>query len=395
VAVPGVQEGVWPDLRLRGSLLGADLLVDLHAGRELDQVGRVAALLDEERRLFHVAVTRARRQLLVSAVAAASVGEHEPEEPSRFLRELAGGGPGGPDPGEGPDSPVADAGPDGPDPGGGDPPRPDPPPDEGDRPEPPVDGADPPAPRPPGDDLPEGAPPELAPSGREPLRPLTLAALVAELRAVVTDPAAPPGRRRPAARHLARLATAGVGGAHPDQWWGLAPLSDDRPLAGPGEPVRVSPSAMESALRCGLRWLLERHGGAAPPSSAQQVGDLVHATATLADQAGADRTALVSWLAERFDAIEHAAAWLAGPERQRAEQMVEKLLRWVAENPRRLVAVEREFSVRVGQVVLRGRVDRLEVDDDGRLVVVDLKTGRSAPANAEIAEHPQLGAYQA
>src|SRR5690606_37447035 len=81
--------------------------------------------------------------------------------------------------------------------------------------------------------------------------------------------------------------------------------------------------------------------------------------------------------------------------RERAEQMVDKLLRWVAENPRRLVAVEREFSVRIGEVNLRCRVDRLEVDGDGRLVVVDLKTGRSAPANAESAEHPQMGAYQA
>ena len=34
VVVPGVQEGVWPDLRLRGSLLGADALDDAVAGRD-------------------------------------------------------------------------------------------------------------------------------------------------------------------------------------------------------------------------------------------------------------------------------------------------------------------------------------------------------------------------
>jgi superfamily I DNA/RNA helicase/RecB family exonuclease len=358
VALPGVQEGVWPDLRLRGSLLGAEQLVDVCAGRELGPVGQTSALLDEERRLFRVAVTRARRTLLVSAVAAASVGEAElAEEPSRFLREVATVEPaetgvGGPAESTGTDAAAATT------PG-------------------PVDGA---------------------PAGAVP-RPLTLPALVAELRSAAADDGSPLARRRAAVAQLARLAAAGgVPGAHPDRWWGLAPLSDDRPLADPDEPVRVTPSTMESALRCSLRWLLERHGGAAPATAAQGVGNLVHAAAMLADRAEVDRQELVEWMSGRFDVIEHAAVWLAGPERVRAEAMVDKLLRWVAANPRRLLAVEQEFVVRLDgppPVDLRGRVDRLERDEAGRLVVVDLKTGRSAPANQDLTTQPQLGAYQA
>lgn len=372
VALPGVQEGVWPDLRLRGSLLGAEQLVDLAAGRELGPVGQTSALLDEERRLFQVAVTRARRHLLVSAIAAASVGEaDQAEEPSRFLRELATADHAGQDPADSQQATAAGE-------------------------DVPAAGTDASAAgtvasaagtEGPGSGLPAGAVP----------RPLTLPALVAELRSAAADAGAPPGRRRAAAAQLARLAAAGVGDAHPDRWWGLAPLSDDRPLAAPDEPVRVTPSAMESALRCSLRWLLERHGGAAPATSAQGVGNLVHAAAQLADRADADRQELVEWMSGRFDAIEHAAVWLAGPERARAEAMVDKLLRWVAANPRRVLAVEREFVVRLDgpqPVELRGRVDRLERDEAGRLVVVDLKTGKSAPPAADIAAHAQLGAYQ-
>jgi superfamily I DNA/RNA helicase/RecB family exonuclease len=357
VAIAGVQEGVWPDLRLRGSLLGSERLVDVLAGRgEGDGriatlVGQTSALLDEERRLFYVAATRARRRLLVSAVASAEAGglDHE-EQPSRFLNELGVTAP--------------------------------PPPGDDDVPGPEVGGEDPVG-------LPMARPP----------RALTLPALVAELRTAVTDPESDYARRRAAAAELARLAAAGVPGAHPDDWWGLRGLSDDRPLVEEGEPVRVTPSGMESALRCSLRWLLERHGGAGPASAAQGVGNLVHAAAMLAEDANADRGRLLEYVAGRFDVIELAARWLAGPERDRAESMVDKLLRWLAANPRRLLAIEHEFAVRlddpVRPVELTGRVDRLEIDDEGRLVVVDLKTGRSTAVTAtEIAEHPQLGGYQ-
>jgi RecB family exonuclease len=237
------------------------------------------------------------------------------------------------------------------------------------------------------------------PVGRPP-RALTLAALVAELRTAVVASDSTPARRGAAAAELARLAAAGVPGAHPDEWWGLRPLSDDRPLVDEGEPVKVTPSSMESALRCSLRWLLERHGGAAPAGPAQGVGNLVHAAAMLAEDANADRERLVEYVSARFDAIELAARWLAGPEQERAQSMVDKLLRWLARNPRRLLAIEHEFTVRLDDpnrpVQLTGRVDRLEVDDEGRLVVIDLKTGKSTAVTAsEVAEHAQLAGYQA
>ncbi|MFJ2083677.1 ATP-dependent helicase [Micromonospora chokoriensis] len=406
VAVAGVQEGIWPDLRLRGSLLGSERLVDVLAGRSVDGataanvVGQTSALLDEERRLFHVAISRARHRLLVSAVASAAVGgdDHE-EQPSRFLHELVPSTPPRPPDGAGPADPTAPPGPrNGPQRGGATGGVPSGTPSDDRRP-----AADGRTGGGTGGDVNDGDAeadrPGALPVTRPP-RALTLPALVAELRTAITDPAAPAGRRRAAAAELARLAAAGVPGAHPDDWWGLRALSDDRPLVDEGKPVRVTPSAMESALRCSLRWLLERHGGSGPTSTAQGVGNLVHAAAMLAEDASADRGALLDYVAARFDAIELAARWMAGPERERAEAMVDKLLRWLATNPRRLLAIEHEFAVRLDDpnrpVDLAGRVDRLEIDEAGRLVVIDLKTGKStAVTGAELAEHPQLGAYQA
>ena len=100
VVVAGVQEGTWPDVRVRGSLLGMDELVESvtagsgpgwaaeaeFAAADAAAVALAAKLLDEERRLFYVAVTRARRALVVTATG----GEDSEERPSRFLAELAG-----------------------------------------------------------------------------------------------------------------------------------------------------------------------------------------------------------------------------------------------------------------------------------------------------------------
>lgn len=87
VVVAGVEEGAWPDLRIRDSVLGAQVLAehvagvasaegprDLHAAR--------AAVLDDETRAFLMAVSRARQQLIVSAV---DDGE---SRPSRYLAKV-------------------------------------------------------------------------------------------------------------------------------------------------------------------------------------------------------------------------------------------------------------------------------------------------------------------
>lgn len=81
VVVAGVQEGVWPDLRRRGTLLEADRLTPEGLGPGIDPV----SLLAEERRLFHLACSRAADRLIVTAVTGT---EGEGDQPSRFLTDL-------------------------------------------------------------------------------------------------------------------------------------------------------------------------------------------------------------------------------------------------------------------------------------------------------------------
>ncbi len=333
VAVPGVQEGVWPDLRLRGSLLGTERLVDLLGGVAVPEVSRMAPLLAEERRLFYSACSRARTTLLVSGV------QGEDEQPSRFLDELD------PVPGE---RVVA-----------------------------------------------------------RPGRSLVLAELTGELRRAVCDPDADPARRERAALALARLAEADVPGAHPDRWYGLAPVSSTAPLREPGAIVPVSPSDVERIDRCPLRWVLERHGGGDVGALAAVTGSLVHALVQ-AEASGAEQAELEGALDAAWARLDAGAPWFARRELLRVRAMLAAFQGWVRssrDEGLRLVGVERAVEldlppddVEVGSggpwLKLKGRVDRLEADAQGRPVVVDVKTGKTAVSARAAAEHAQLAVYQ-
>ncbi len=333
VAVPGVQEGTWPDLRLRGSLLGNERLVDAVAGvadPDSPAVSRIAPVLAEERRLFYVACSRARHTLLVSGV------QGEDEQPSRFLDEL--------------------------------------------------------------DPIPAGQGERVV---SRPGRSLVLPELVGELRRAVSDPATTPERRARAAAALARLADAGVPGAHPDDWYGVPPVSSTAPLHAPGEITPVSPSDVEMILRCPLRWVMLRHGGGDVGALAAVTGSLVHALVQ-ASAAGAADAELEGALSSAWARLDAGAPWYSRRELARVRRMLAAFDGWVRSSRAeglRLLAVEHpvqvELTPQVGpRLRLRGRVDRLEVDASGRPVVIDVKTGKTALSKQAAAEHPQLAVYQ-
>jgi superfamily I DNA/RNA helicase/RecB family exonuclease len=69
VAVAGLQDGIWPNLRLRGSLLYPGELVRVVTGMANVDLDQRKEVLGDELRMFALAISRARRQVILSAVA--------------------------------------------------------------------------------------------------------------------------------------------------------------------------------------------------------------------------------------------------------------------------------------------------------------------------------------
>jgi RecB family exonuclease len=100
-----------------------------------------------------------------------------------------------------------------------------------------------------------------------------------------------------------------------------------------------------------------------------------------------------------WDRLDFRTPWSKLREHERVRAALGRFLRWHVANPRRLVKTEAPFETVVTleggeQVKLTGYADRIELDADGNVVVVDLKTGRTKPSAKSVESHVQLGLYQ-
>lgn len=328
VVVAGVQEGLWPAPGQGAAILEpSELVSDGLVGRPEPREA-----VADERRLFHVACSRATHRLIVTAVQGS---DGEANQPSRFVAELG--------------AEVT----------------------------------------------------EFRPSDR----PLTLPALVAQLRRRAADAGCSAPLREAAATRLARLAalTDGQGRplapqARPSSWWGvLAPSG--RPSQSTG-PVRISPSMLTGLLTCPRQHYLTRQVKADPPrNAAANLGSVIHVLAEHARNSGLGFDELTARLDEVWGELPFATAWLSVSERDQAEAALTRFLNWSDANAgTEVLGVEVGFDVEVDvggdPVRLVGTVDRLERTGDGRLRVVDFKTGKRAPTAQSVAAHEQLGVYQ-
>lgn len=376
VAVLGIDDGVWPNLRLRDSLTQTGLLTDIVSQRIADTVNLAsltasldpqalaqarAQICSDEMRLLVAAMSRANSQLWLGAV---NGGEQGPSSFFNYLSRQSG-------------VPV------------------------------------------------------------EPIQPggaYTLRGLVATLRRqLMLDLKHNNGTEAPQiAALLAALAQRGVPGADPRSWLGIAGASQfltelpaqlesqdqlgaeaarcavvalkqlqaQRLNQARQRGARLSPSDVENIETCPLRWYLQRHGGSPSSSSAQQIGALIHWLAQQGQEHGLSREQLLDLFYRERSSLQLPGGWYGRQENQRVEKMVENLALYLANSPANM-QVEVECPVRAQvelevdgaplKIKISGRADRLEHTSQG-IDVIDFKTGASvdsagAQTNAQLATY--------
>lgn len=339
VAVAGVQDGLWPNLKQRSSLLGSERLVEHCRYPEVakDGLRKMAAdgLRKDEERLFHVALTRATTELIVTAAS------DEELVPSTFFEEL-------------------------------------------------IEGND------------DGS---LNLSYTDLERQLSMSALVADLRrTVVADSGAIVGEtvisendKQRAASLLKTLAESGISIADPVNWYGYLPLSSTDPVVPEGEDVSVSPSGGENFEKCGLKWFLERQGGSNGETTAQLLGTIIHEFARAKFETPDVTTdELYNKMEKAWKVIDENSGWVSNLGLERAMAMITRFVNYHERNlqSRKIVGVEQRFVLKIGRAVINGSADRIEINSDGELYIIDFKTGKTVISENEALDNLQMAAYQ-
>ena len=333
VAITGLQEGIWPNLKARGSLLGSERLVESErteatARREIE-ASAASALVEDERRLLKVAVSRAKAALVITAYS-----KEDDSEPSQYFEELY-------EHVHGISSIEAEV-----------------------------------------VDLP---------------RSLTPQALVSTLRRNLSSFDSKNKDAEFSAKLLQTLAAKEIQSAKVENWLGGLKPSSTEPILPLDAQVSVSPSNLQTFSECGLKWFIEKSGGRDGDSTAQLLGIAIHSLAAmLKGEPGLTFDELATRLENGWQLIDGNKGWVRDYQFKLALEKLEKFYKWHAENKskRTLFAVEAEFEKVIGRALFNGSVDRVEVDSEGRVYIVDLKTGAPDISKKKAEDHKQLAGYQ-
>jgi superfamily I DNA/RNA helicase/RecB family exonuclease len=314
VIIHSLNDGVWPNTRLRGSLLGAPQVAWLTKGVAPGEIDQRRVVLDDEIRLAALAISRATNELVVSAVSA------DDTVPSPLFELITAG------------CPTWSA---------------------GDH------------------------------SARD------VRTLAGVLRRHMATSTHDEGNRWAALAYLASLKTPG---AHPDDWWGLAPPTTTEPLFA-GEVVRLSPSKVSNVEQSPLMWFLDTIAPE-PLPPAVDIGAIIHKAWETNPWGPAENMA--AYVDSRWSDIPFDSVWLAEAKRTDAHRQISALDHYLRDQRAQhveFVASEKRFEVALPGAVMTGFIDRIVRDASGDVLVVDLKTGHYK-TDSEVVEDAQLLAYQ-
>jgi len=331
VALAGLQEGSWPNLSERGSLLGSERLVEsVRTGlTSADQIAAStsSALAQDERRLLHVALTRARSGLIVTAC------QEEDSYPSRYFEEIY--------------------------------------------------------------EYIHGAPSDEAPLTQPERSLTQQALVSSLRRDLLSPTSTPPEREFASAllKTLSEAGVRSANPEQwlgVREWSTDLPLIPD----GAHVTISPSSlqNFVDCGLKWFLEKSGAKDGDSTAQLLGVAIHALA---ALVMKDPTLDAPRAIESLTKAWGVVDQNVGWYKSAQLESASEMLRRFFTWNQANDRVLLAVEKNFMIQVGRAVIRGQVDRLEASADGTtLHIVDLKTGKSAATKIETLDHRQLKAYQ-
>ena len=329
VVVAGVQEGIWPNPRIRGSLLGSERLVERDrypdlAEVELELVAK-SAVAEDELRLFYAAISRSSQDLIITAI------DREEDQPSEFF-EIAF---------------------------------------EFANPELPIDAHR---------------------TAKKAENLLSSANVVSKLRRELLVNGSPE-----AAATLKALHEAGISGADPSDWYGAKAISSLAPAIPEEQDVRISPSGVEKFDECQLRWFLETHGGQDGNTTAQLIGTVIHKFAELAESEETNLDKQIELLKSNWRLVDPETGWISRTSMGRAVLMLKRFYQYrevISREGRTFKESEASYKFNIGRAFISCKIDRIETTLDGKLYIVDFKTGKKEISKIDAQTDAQMQIYQ-
>jgi superfamily I DNA/RNA helicase/RecB family exonuclease len=354
VFICSADEETWPDVRRRNSILEPERLTRNEISKHIER----HVIVEEERRLFYVAVTRAQERLYISSTSA------DPEQgrvASRFISNMLKVNPQTQVQAETPIAIRAK---------------------------------------------------ELQNESR-----YSVQGLVAQLRRIaaselgkeVTSELRQAAEERLA--QLAKLKTANgesfVPSANPDSWWGTAELTENIiPVDKVDAPVYVRGSSLQKIHDCSLSWFMQDRAFAQEStSSAMNFGSIVHALAegVFNEEIDDSIEVIAKKLESIWSKVKFATDIEGEREKQNAIDCMRRFLHWRKNSAHRFLAAEIDFDDHVDitnaegateRFRIKGQIDIVEISNENAVYIADIKTVGTAPKKEDTETNMQLGLYQ-
>ena len=166
------------------------------------------------------------------------------------------------------------------------------------------------------------------------------------------------------------------------------------------ESLSLSASKLETFERCPLqfkfKYLLQ-----VPTTynSAAYAGTVIHniieavTKRQIEDGVIPEEEALLEILDDGWDSRMFGSQKASNDKKEEAKTWLKTFCAWNKDNPNKLVAVEKKFTLEIGGVKFHGKMDRVDQTPDGKYVVIDYKTGSKMVPQYKVKDDVPLNLY--